>query len=246
VPAHFLGSARHPAPLFLRSVALLVLIVRPFPADAADTIEPWQRAATDVETYVGFQGRGQAQQLVYGRGITDRLSAYVSADGSVPRALDSVHAGVFGTVVDTRHVDVDLLLGAGLGGAGWREYEVVPTVEVNVDRTPERDAFGGYLRLSAPVQGPGRATIACVINPGVYLTLSRRRQLLLEWDTTAWLGRADQQRATHGVALGYNVTLSPTIELISEVHLALPSSRGSASAAFRAGVIVTLPRNPSQ
>ena len=248
--------------LFLPGLTLLVATVAvPVPLPAADTVETWGHRAKDVDFYVGYEGRGHttgprrlASELMVGYGIKDRLSGYfgstVEGEGTLTAPSAGLFAGLFGTPIDTRHFDLDLFLSARLAGARLREYEVTPAFEINLDRTPERDSFGVYLRVALPVarslDGVGgnsrRQTEYLVeVNPGVYLTLAGRHQVLLEWDVTLHPGRAEQRPTERGVALGYNVALSAAIELINELHLSLPGRGASPTLAFTMGFIATLP-----
>lgn len=256
------------APIVAILVTTLLLTFAAPAARAADTLEPFGIGATDVEFYAGYDGFGLRRlrdqavfgELVLGYGLLERLSAIagtlLQGNGLLAEGSGNLYIGIYGTPLDTRHVDLDLILTVQGGGSGFRQFRVSPAFELNLDRHPDMRSYGLYLRAGAHLEGrveeapappseaPCRfgATLFAVL--GAYYRVARRHQLLLEIDG-AYRPRpcAEEQRLELGaVALGYNVTLSERIELINHVYLDLPQARGERPAAgFYVGFIVSLP-----
>lgn len=231
-------------------------------AHAADTTETWDAGATDIDFYLGLDGVGRAQyektafgELMLGYGIVERFSAFlgaalesneVFADGA-----GAFFLGIFGTPLDTDHVDLDLFFRVGAGGPGFSEIEVTPALELNVDAHPERRSWGLYLRAGVPLFGRDTGDtrmhhelgLRCEATVGAYYTLAGRHQLLLEHDVV-WHPRPsaeDRPFEVGGLALGYNVTLSRAIELINQIYFDLPQAGEPAAFGVMSGFIATLP-----
>ena len=246
----------------LCTIALLLGSVSP--AGAADTVETWDVGATDVEFYSGVNGVGLKRadsslfgDLVLGFGLVNRLSAYVAqnitGNGFFTGGSGTTYLGIFGTLVDTRHFDLDLFLNFDLGGRGYRDLGMTPMVELNFDVDPNRQSWGAYVRAGFRLHGLNvtgdedypqwqtHTTLTTVV--GTYLTIARRHMLLLEFDF-AWKHlRADGDREVEigGVALGYNVILSSRIELINQVFFDIPQPGERFNAGFLVGFIATIP-----
>jgi len=240
----------------MRTLLILTAVTAFGPAAlAADTIETFDAGASDVELYSAVDGVGRGQQdqalggeMVMGWGLARNLSAYLAtsleADGTLTGAETGLNLGVFGTPVDTDHLDVDLLLDLRVGGDGLREAMVVPAVEVNLDRQPDLAAHGVFARAAAEIAGsqdrerPGRH-VDLGLTVGGYWSLHPRHQLLVEYDATVHDDPDPGTPAVEagGVALGFNSLLSPALELITEVKLDVPE----ATLGVMAGLIATLP-----
>ncbi len=245
-------------------LALVLTVAQVGPARAADTIETWGVGATDVDFYSGLDGMGlsRAEGSIYGDimlgyGLVEGLAAYVgqkiTGNTFFTGGTGATYLGMFGTPVDTQHFDLDLFLGFDLGGAGYSEFGVTPMVELNFDLDPNRLSWGTYVRVGFRLHGHNlsedeenpqwetHTTLATVV--GTYYTIARRHQLLLEFDFAWKRLRATEEREIElgGVALGYNVTLSDRIELITQVHLDVPQPGEQISVGFMTGLIFTLP-----
>ena len=248
--------ARRPAAL----LGLLLLLSGPRLAHGADTVEPYDRGLSDFELYLGYDGVGHpldahtlAGDVALGIGITDRFSfvAGTTVQGyRRMRAGDAaVSAGLLGTVLDTDHVDLDLIVSLGLGGAGLRGVTFTPAFELNVDRKPDLAAYGLYLRGALVlavdgVDGSGDESTFVhhyVLTAGAYVTLGRRHQILLEFDSAyhPTLLSGERHFDLGGLALGYNVRLAPWAELITQVYVNLPQDDERPSVGFLTGVIFT-------
>ncbi len=248
-------------------VASFVALCTALPVFAADTIEPFGPGLSDLEAYVhilenpggGETGRAVLAETISGYGFTPRLSGAfgVSWEG-VPGQSSSTTAlagTLFGTLVDTPHVDLDAYLGAGAPLDGSRTIEAVPGLEINLDFGPDQAVAGAYLRvewpLGVPVSSgdartarPGRipAEVTCLV--GAYVTLGEGHQLLVELPAGVSLEhgilRAD---AIPGeIVVGYNARVAGAVELITQVAVEWASveTQGlAASSGVMLGVIVT-------
>lgn len=252
-----------------RPLAISLLVITTFSighvrlAQAADTIETWDVGATDLDFYTGYNGLGGARtahgiygDLMLGYGLVERFSAYIGqslkGNGYFTAGEANTYLGIYGTPVDTRHFDLDLFLGFSLGGPQYREVGLTPMMELNFDLDPNRQSWGAYVRTAFRLHGQ---TLGDEENPsfeilhelttvvGTYYTIKRKHQLLLELDFTWRTKAADGARKLEigGVALGYNVTLSERIELISQVSLDVPQSGERFNVGLMLGFIVTLP-----
>lgn len=228
----------------------------PGAARAADTLETFEAGALDVELYTGYEGLGAARErhsvfgdLYLGYGITDRLSAFVGTlvhfDGRLSNPDPDVYLGVYGTPVDTAHFDLDLSLAFDALGAGLRELQVTPGLELNLDLDSPVGPWGLYLRAALPVHGgaDGEPIAARQLDlvPGVWWTVREGHQLLLEYATSAHRAspEADGHLEAGAFALGYNLTLTPALELISQVSVRLPEGGEPAAAGLILGFIAT-------
>lgn len=249
-------------PLALAAGAALVLAV--YPARGADTVEPWDVGATDVDFYLGAAGIGAPRdglelsgEIMLGYGLIERLSAYLgaslAADGCFCARSHEVFLGLFGTPVDTRHVDLDLFLDLSSSAAELTDFGLGPGIELNLDVDPDRGSWGTYVRTGLSLSGrevidqEGEETTEMTASVdavfGTYYTIARRHQILVEYDMTFRLRPRGDERDVEvgGVALGYNVVLCDAIELITEARLDVPQGDEAWSVGFVAGLIATLP-----
>jgi hypothetical protein len=222
------------------------------PARALDTAETWDPGAFDLEAYARVEHSFEADRVVAldavaGYGIVTRLSAYVAGAVEYGEGTWTVipAVGVFGTPLDTDHVDLDLFLAVGYAS---REVALVPAFELNLDRAPDQAAWGVFFRGDSAVHD--HWVIRDLDHPepdvrwhlglalGAYVAPAPGHQVLAMVDA-AWA--PDPGFAPESVALGYNVRLVPPLELITEVSFDDVVHRGARSPGFMAGVIVTVP-----
>jgi len=244
----------------LRSILTVgVMMVLASVAGAADTLEVWDAGTGNFEMYSGFGGVGAttAEQsigssMLLGWGVARGFSAYVStalsADGNFDQTETELDLGAFGTVLDTDHLDLDLGLDMVAYGPGMSRMAVVPAFEVNLDHGPDLVSYGGFVRGAARMAGREvggdevRRHTDFNLTLGTYLTLSPRRQLVLEYDMTFHNkpepGTPRVQRGA--VALGYNVLLSQRLELISEARFQVPQEDRDGDLGLLVGVIAAL------
>ncbi len=252
------GTRTQTVPSIAAAVALLAL---PSYARANDTVETWDVGATDVDFYLGYDGigaprdeRATSADLMLGYGLVPNLSAYLGAtiEADMDLAAEpTVYLGVFGTLVDTDHVDFDLFLDVSAGGPGLSSAEIAPSFELNLDASPDLATWGGYLRAGLVAYGraedenpeAGSVGVALDLNPGVYVTVADGHQVLLEYDMRLHANPEEDEEAVSvgGVALGYNVTLSDALELITQAHVSIPTGGEGAAGGVVVGFIATLP-----
>jgi len=241
-------------------VLVMAALLWPLTTYAADTVETWDVGATDVDFYLGYDGLGLREaadraifgDLMLGYGIVERFSVYLGttleANGALADGAASPYLGIFGTVVETDHMDFDLFLDVSTGGPNQTEFQITPSIELNFDGRNNMSTGGLYIRAGVPLHGrSGRLDemsldLETVI--GAYYTVTAGHQLLVEYD----MGFHPIHGAGHdhvvevgGLALGYNVTLSERIELINLVVVDIPQSGESVSVGVMVGFIVTLP-----
>jgi hypothetical protein len=196
--------------------------------------------------------------MMLGYGLVDRFSAYLGATLEGTDAFsDSVtthYIGVFGTPVDSDHVDLDLFLDFSAGGTD-QVFQIRPALELNLDEDPEMQSFGFYLRAPFPIYGRKvssplhpkgdevETTFHLETTAGAYLTVAEGHQLLLEYDMGFHPKPATGERQVDvgGIALGYNVGLTDEIELIHQVYTDVPQDDEPVSWNVMAGFIATLP-----
>lgn len=233
-------------------------------AEAVDTVETWDERAIDVDFYLGFDGLGPGEldrqlygDLMIGYGIIDRFSTYLgtrlAGDEQLSNGAGEIYLGVFGTPLDTDHVDLDLFLDLRLGGDGFSEFQVVPALELNLDLAPDLECWGVYLVVGLPLYprvagdqgGTGEEGVALTVETvvGTYLTLGSRHQILLDFELAFHPMAAEGELTTEigGVGLGYNVILNDAIELIVEVRFDIPQRDEELSVGLMAGMIATIP-----
>lgn len=240
---------------------LLALVLLAGPARAADTIETFDVGATDLELYVGVDGFGPKNQdrtlsteVVAGFGIVDGLSLYVvtalEANHRFADGAAGLGVGLFGTPLDTDHFDIDLVLDVGAGGPGFSELALAPMAEFNLDLDPGMGSWGLFVRAGAEIAGQaapeGEAmppSVAVLFNPGTYLTIAGRHQLLLEYDMAILPATSDAPAAVDvgGLAVGYNVVLAEPIELVTQLFVDLPQEGEEAAVGVTVGFVATLP-----
>jgi len=239
-------------------------------ARAADTTETYDVGATDFELYLGFDGVGRGEyektisgETVVGFGFIDRFSGYLTVAGEsnehFGQGSGAVSFGVFGTPVDTDHIDLDLFLDVGFGPD---EFGITPALEINFDLAPDLAVWGVYLRVDEVFTGRDESTHddpatldvneskprfafapQTGLTAGTYWTMVPGHQLLLEYGMGILHHPAEGERTLDigGVALGYNVKVVDAIELISQVALDIPQGDEPFSVGFMIGLIVTMP-----
>ncbi|MBW2457199.1 MAG: hypothetical protein JRI68_21985 [Deltaproteobacteria bacterium] len=248
---------------------------------AADTIETFDEGAADFELYSGMEGLGLGPNersifadTMLAFGIVDRFSGYLRGAGAANEQLANgsgeVGAGVFGTPLDSDHVDLDLIVDFCLGSDG---PAITPAVELNLDAAPDLAFWGAYLRAEERFAGRREVPAAeapagapeAVAEPnhelapetsttlGLYLTVAADHQLLVEADAVVINNPAEDDDTVDfgGIATGYNVVVHDSVELINQLFLDVPV-RAADELAFGVaiGLIATIgprgmpPKNP--
>ena len=138
------------------SIAISILMFTAH-VEAADTLEVFDPGATDLELQFCAGGFGSwagkeavGGQLVAGFGIADRVSIYSGAALQIDDDFGSLcgrySLGVYGTPLETDHVDLDVIMGIN-GSKGLGDLEFAPGFEINLDRHPEMLSFGLYVDI---------------------------------------------------------------------------------------------------
>lgn len=155
-------------------------------ARGADTMEVWDPGAVDLEAYGGWDrlGRPRAERVVsgdflLGAGVTRQVSVYggvtlAAAEDFASHAV-APYAGLVASLMDTDHVDVDVLLDATVEGPGFTQLQLLPLLELNLDLLPDREVAGVYGRWSVPMGTGPRApgTDPFLLRPGGLLSVPR-------------------------------------------------------------------------
>ncbi len=257
----------------LEAAAIVVFCsgpVIPDEARAADTTETYAVGPSEIELYGGIDGLGMGTfdrsvwaETLIGWGFVDRFSGYLvagwSADGALGRRARVAGFGIFGTPVDTDHVDLDLVLDLCITGEG---IEVTPSLELNLDLAPDLALAGLYLAVGETlgveghlasadpilpgVEGPGsRASLVPSMGllSGIYWTVSDGHQLLIELDAGVRHGGREGERILEigGLALGYNAVLTEILEILVQVSVDVPQRGEKAAAGLMLGLILALP-----
>jgi len=225
------------------------VILWPLTVLGADTTETYDRGAVDVEFYTSWLEQPRAWTLgneVYlGAGLANRFSGFFDVLLNTSDHLANepgFRIGVFGTPVDTAHFDLDVIAAMGMDGG---KACLCDGVELNYDFKPDLRAWGMYLRvLGNLIWDPSpdnTTTSATSITMGAYWTVRPDWQLLLEYDMAVSGTVCQPAWDIGGLALGLNIVLNRTVELITQVYLDIPQQDESWGLGVMAGVIVTIP-----
>ncbi len=254
-------------PLFV-SVAFVALIALAFAlstshrAFAADTTEVFDHGALDVDYYLGAEGLGGADKGLFadifiGYGLTKRISLNTGVTFLGPFDLQDAatefYGGIFATVLDTRHIDLDVALQVRGGGAHFNAFSLSPGFEVNFDADPDMKTWGLYLRGALPLcsretfsgDHPSRTHFFddahAEITLGAYLTLAKGHQILIEHDLEFVFQPGDDTNTVGvgGLAFGYNVVVTSTLELVTQVYLDIPQADERVTFGLTVGFILT-------
>ncbi len=244
-------------------------MVFPFHSYAVDTTETYDVGATDYEFYLDFSGIGLdkyektiSATAVLGYGFMERFSGHVSVFGESNEYFGDGGGGVlmgfFGTPVDSDHFDLDLHLDAAYSAD---EFGLTPSLEMNFDLLPDLEKWGVYIRAEEGLAGrdesteddpvtaadESRADFAFApstgLTAGTYWTVAPDHQLLLEYDMSFANNPADGEDTVGigGVALGYNVVLHESVEMINQLFFDIPQSGEDFSVGISVGIIMTMP-----
>lgn len=203
--------------------------------------------------------RGQRElshEFILGYGVGEWGSVYVGSNLTSDQqdfATDTdLLTGIMVTVLDGSHLDLDLMLDLGAPSHDLKALRWAPSIELNYDDDPDMASWGVYLRTGiegrrerGEFEGDARSwheRSDFGVNPGAYLRLSERHELLIEYDQTIALGegRAADENGS-GIGLGFNLLLSDSVELISQIHRDFPRAGDRARLGLSVGFIATLP-----
>ncbi len=246
-----------------RAILLTLLAVSTFPirALAVDTVEPFAPGASDFELYAGCEGLGQGlsalsftEDAVLGYGLTERLSAslngWVASDRRHRVEAQGMSAGLYGTVLDSPMLDLDLFLAWGMVDDTAARTEFVTGFELNLDSSRSGLFFTAFETLSARatasrdgVTANTRRTWLTELGLGGYLDIAEAHQLLMLLDSSLEHVPEPGGSVTDavGLAFGYNVMVNDSIELISELGADVPTGDLPLAFAASTGLLATLP-----
>ncbi len=256
---------------FLSALILLGLLGFHKTSLAIKTTEPYDYGPSVFELHLGCDGLGlESEQvsilakLLLGYGLNDWLSGYLMFRNYDTEYLVNGQGeaifGLFGTPIDTNHLDLDLILDISLGGLSFGQLALSPGFEVNLDRKDDLSAYGAYFLFGLNIFGRDlsveddpltesvdesrkilEVTTSADFTLGGYFALSDSKQLLLQYvfgidPNTS--GDAHEFR-NGSLELGYNMMLTDSIELINEFFIQLPQGDRSASLGLTTGIFVT-------
>ncbi len=221
---------------FITLTSLIYVLTYAGQVMALDTAEPYPEGASEYELYMDYFGLGKKRadahmfsSALYGTGITDRISVFFSpvfsASGDLVSEDSEFSMGVFGTVLDTTHLDIDL----GLTLA--HPSMVALDFEINLDAADSLRLAGIYIRGRIAEAGEAQtnddgsevhlSTRSMENTLGLYWTVKEGLQILqenyfsLEFDRRS----STSNRSYDGSAVGLNIMIGPNIELIASVYL---------------------------
>lgn len=236
----------------LAALILLGLLACPS-ARAADTVETFDPGMSNMELYLGHDGIGRnaadqalAGEMLLGLGLTPRLSAYIStvqtSNTFLTDGVRELGIGLFGTVRDGDHVDLDLMLDLRTLHDAGSTAAVHPALELNWDAAPDLARWGLYARTGLALSGEEtdlgpRRLHEVDLTLGLYRTLGSGRQFLLEYDWNRCGTDGCWQQGS--LVAGFNAEISGGMELISQVGLGTPG-RDASGFGLMFGVIRSL------
>jgi hypothetical protein len=256
-------------------LSLILLICLVSASYAADTVETYGKGAGEFEIYLGGDGfnlpkyeKAVSGDLLVGYGLLDRFSGYMTLSAASNEYLTDAEGaysfGIFGTPVDTDHVDFDLMLNAGMGGENFSQIAVSPGFELNFDLKPDMKLWGVYIRVSDGMSGRDESvadnpdtpnvdetnqkmvfTMAIDQTLGTYVTIKERHQILAEYYQTSYVhpGPEEPSYDIGGFALGYNVVLVDNLELITQINARPGYNHADGSVGGFVGLIAVVPND---
>jgi hypothetical protein len=234
----------------------LGILLCPALGGAADTTEPFAPGISDIEVYMAHDGmgRGSADQsieneFVLGVGLTSRFSAYIhsihASSTYLTRGSQAFGFGLYGTALESDHLDVDLFLGLCTVDGQDDLMSLTPALELNWDSAANMSTWGLYTRMCSAFYGhehqnQSRRLTDIGVTLGGYATLRPGHQLLLEYEAL----RGDRILSDLGwehdsLSLGYNFGIAGNMEMISQVTMSLPQGEHESAYGLKIGFIST-------
>jgi len=240
-------------------IIFAIILFMMMTVSAADTTEIFDMGATDIEFYVGYDGISSEKkqgifsiETVTGFGVTDNISLLINLSGEFGEHFNKrssgIGLGVFSTLFDSDHFDLDIYLNTG---AGLEGFYLSPAMEINIDLKPDLELAGIYFRIEqlfVAILEPESSRESCVfvaetsITSGIYFKINDSHQLLFEYDMAVLNNPANDEERLNigGIALGYNVTFHENIELISQLYYGIPQNDEKHSFGVSIGTIITM------
>lgn len=246
----------------LLAIIFFITLFAPHQANAADTLEVFDKAAFDFEFYVATAGLGAGERqltsdLVFGYGITNYLSVFIGwtsqSDDQFEKDSHEVSGGIALQALNTTHFDIDLFIESRMNVKG-EEPLIRPGFELNFDIEQDLSLAGFYLRAALPLYN---RTLNAVDHPtkthtlagrhlevvfGAYYTLFKDHQILVEHDVE-FRPQANNDERTFGIggiAIGYNYVINNTVELITQSYIDIPQENEDLCFGFSIGAILTI------
>lgn len=230
-------------------------------AFAGDTTELLDDGALEITPTVSLQNLhdgkpGFSSEIGVGYGVMDFLTASVgigfSSDEALANAGAELNLGLLTTPLDTDMFDIDFMVDFTYDGG----YTVTPAFEFNFDLDPDMSSWGLYVRLGLPVYSGEvakadnaaeteiKSDLGIDFTVGSYLTLGDHQFVVeggfVQSDVAENLGENTTGDAF--VSLGYNVMITDSFELTTELAFAIPANDDDEfSAALTIGGIFGIP-----
>ena len=225
---------------------------------AADTTEPLDLGFSDFEFYLTRAGLGSAGadqmvagEMILGVGLTSRVYGYLAtvlaADSHLASSSTDLGCGLYASARDGQHFDLDFMFDLAAPTSADGPLSLRPSCEINWDACPDLASYGIYSRLGTTFYGEelddrSRRLTDLDLTLGAYWTLSPKKHLLLEYlvvkrDEAVSDGNWDGD----SVALGLNVLVIDSLELINQISFTLPEDGEDSTVGLMVGIISTLP-----
>jgi hypothetical protein len=219
---------------------------------SADTIEVYGLGFSDLEQYFSVNGMGSggaerssSAQFIAGYGLTNDISGYVSISGvgnqSVADSASNASAGAIVKFYDNYLFKIHGLLDVS--------FDKVAQPMIDFGYYPNH--FGAYTRLGMTfIGGVEGVHFENFLVLGVRYLIADGHEVLTEMDL-CWkhvpspfdeFGVPNWEMGK--VALGYNVVLTNSMELITEISFDLPSTRvEKTTVGLMTGLVISLQSN---
>jgi hypothetical protein len=238
---------------------IIFLIFFTFPTYGADTIEPFDIGVTDYEFYMNLKNINNKKcknritgESVIGIGLTKRISTLVTYSIHTNEYFSSKKSdfsiGGFGNILNSKHVDLDLIFIAGSDGS------LNPALELNLDLKDDLKSAGLYFYGGELISGENftysggkkmksKRKYSLPGKIGAYYTISEKAQLLFEFnfEIKHFIGKDEKTFNTEGFAIGFNIKIHPTIEIINQAFIDIPQNNKKPKFSFMTGLIITIP-----
>ena len=210
---------------------------------ALDTTEAFDPGFSDVEVYMCYQGLDSSSELslvssgfLLGIGVTETFSASLSysneADGYLANAEDCTSIGLFWTAAANETYQLDFFVSSGTGG------NLALGIESNIDFS--NWGFQTQIEESIGNEGTDSRSLSTRLQPLLYYRLCSGVELLSAVDFEYSEDETGENSFDYSsVALGVNIPVTESVELISEfdlINIGDDETAAAVSVGFVAGV----------
>jgi len=236
-----------------------------------NTYELYDVGATDFELYMDFTGLGLGKyektistSALLGYGFNDRFSGYfygiAMANEYFNEASGGLGFGLLSGLIQTERIELDLIF--NIETFAFSSFSLNPFIEFNYyfDKEKWRNS-GFYIWLGETITGrddstpddPTTTTIEAVTDYSIiastdllfaaYYSLYEKHRLLLQFDMlfNHYTNPGEDIVGIGGVALGYNVFITDTIELLTSLSFDIPQEGEDFSVGIGAGLVIGMP-----